>query len=193
MHSQTELLITTFAPFRGREQNGSHTMGKAIEAALQIEVLHLPVHWGSIERVALPRIEALKPRIVLGLGEGEPGVVKFETLAFNQRLGDDERSAPPPSDAIDSLGPEQLPVRWPRPLESIFATPAEGQISQDAGRFLCNNALYCFLQSPTPFAGFLHLPPQESQSDSDYLENYRPLVLQIINNALAVATESPDS
>jgi len=181
-----ELLLTSFGPFRSRFKNGSKTVSDTIQAMANphIEVMNFPVHWGVIEEVALPRIHTLQPKIILGLGEGPPDKIYFETRAVNRREGEDEKGMRSATHMIDSKGTETISSRWPTPVESIPQQHTAIQLSRDAGYYLCNNALYRYLQSSALYAGFLHLPPQEETSDQSYLANILAPVLSLIQSAL---------
>ncbi len=187
MPAPARILITSFQPFRERQRNGSQTLGSTLAAALpwhELQHLNLPVTWGSIEEIALPQIDSFQPHIVLGLGEGTPRFLKIETLARNQRSGLDEAQQAPASETIDSQGPDSYPCRWPLP-QPLPTTPDDSiAISDDAGRYLCNNALYRYAQSPCPFAGFIHLPPQNLTPNQAYQDQWLPLVLQLLEFAI---------
>ncbi|MDQ8197302.1 hypothetical protein QEH56_04045 [Pelagicoccus enzymogenes] len=187
MPARAKILITSFQPFRGRERNGSQTIATALESTLaehHVQHLSLPVSWGVIEEIALPQMERLNPDIVLGLGEGTPCFLKVETLAFNQRIGIDESKTAPASKSIDSAGPPSCPSRWPLPESLVESLKSKVTISGDAGRFLCNNALYRFSRSHCPFAGFFHLPPQGATADYAYLEQWLPVAEQLLESAI---------
>lgn len=186
MTAPPKLLLTTFQPFRGRPVNGSETIGNALSRHAESRAIHvvsLPVVWGSVENLALPLARELRPAIILGLGEGAPDALKIETRAYNQRSGRDEMQKVPSRAKIDPEGPEIIESRWPLPNTLPEHPSIPTIISQDAGRYLCNNALYRYCQSDCPIAGFLHLPPQGRTPDQDYADHWLPLILQLIDTA----------
>ncbi|WP_269525215.1 hypothetical protein [Coraliomargarita parva] len=186
-----DLIITTFGAFRGRSRNGSDTLGQALvrKGDPRLRVLDLPVLWGVVESQLLPAIAEIQPRVVLGLGEGEANAVRFETVAVNRREGLDERNTEPEHPRIDASGPERLQSRWPVSTETLLARCPAITISRDAGSFLCNNTLYRSLQSPVSFAAFLHLPPQGTSRNEDYLELYLAILQSLIDCSRVLETE----
>lgn len=188
MSQPAKILITSFQPFRGRAQNGSETIGEALAAQASPERLRhlkLPVVWGVIEKRVCPEIESYRPDLILGLGEGPPDCLRIETLAFNQRFEIDEENNQPPHEKIEPLGPDRIKSRWPVSKSFTDSKDPRVKVSSDAGRYLCNNALYRYALSPVPLAGFLHLPPQGDASCEKYCEQWLPFIKQMIEYASA--------
>ncbi len=180
------ILVVGFAPFQGRSQNGSQTLARALQKnaprGAVLEALVLPVAWGSVEQLLMPKLKAFAPSLVLGLGEGKPGQITLERAARNARAGVDERGARAENEWVEMDGPEvinaRLSYRFQRPKDLAFPLV----LSEDAGEFLCNSALYRCLESSIPSVGFVHVPPQELADDTAYLGRFLPLVLSLIEH-----------
>ncbi len=180
------ILVVGFAPFQGRLQNGSQTLAEALEKntprGAVLEALVLPVAWGSVEQLLMPKLKAFAPSLVLGLGEGKPGQITLERAARNARSGVDECGARAENEWVEMDGAEvinsRLSYRFQRPKELAFPLV----LSEDAGEFLCNSALYRCLESPVPSVGFVHVPPQELADDAAYLGRLLPFVLSLIEH-----------
>ncbi|MBC2606251.1 hypothetical protein [Pelagicoccus albus] len=188
MNVHPTILITCYLPFKGRSKNGSQTLGESLKHHFKVpnfRVLSMPVTWGSVEQNALPLLKDLRPDIVLGLGEGPPENFQIETLAKNKRLGADVDQNEPPEPIIEAGGALELSHRWPLPStksESVEACPKK---SEDAGAYLCNNALYRFCQSEATFASFFHFPPQGETPDSEYIDRWLPKIVAQLELAMA--------
>lgn len=182
------VLLTAFGPFEGRAVNGSTTLVRALaqqgipEATLR--TCYLPVEWDSVESRALPAVEAFRPDLLLGIGEGGPTRIALESLGRNLRRGIDEAGIEYSGEPIDATGPPARPARlhfiWD--LETPTRFPLA--ISRDAGEFLCNNALYRYAGTTVPRVGFIHLPPQRDQSDADYVTPLLPVIMAVLRSNL---------
>lgn len=190
--SATRVLLTAFGPFDGRAVNGSATLLRAIAAAhppgIELRTLVLPVVWGAVEGTALPVLAAWDPQVILGLGEGGPGRIAIETTARNCRERPDTTGHPPPTPVIDPAGPDVACARLALPPDLWRPAPPRIVTSDDAGTFLCNNALFRYARSRASRAGFLHLPPQGDIDDATYIAPLLGPVLAV----LAANVDGPD-
>lgn len=181
------VLITAFEPFAQRIKNGSATVAGALgreltEVSLRIDVM--PVRWGEPERRLPALVTKLRPRLLIGLGEGQPGFVAVERVARNQAWGADTLDRLPPGDLLQPDGPRErrstllFEEKWKLNREVAVT------ISDDAGQYLCNALLYTALAQPVERIGFIHLPPQESESDAAYAARFVPVIAGIVRRNL---------
>jgi pyroglutamyl-peptidase len=177
------ILITAFEPFDGRTKNASAEAVKAlmqetIPANIEITVCLLPVETITAPEQVLRAINDRQPDYVVSLGEAKRDSVCIETVAYNERkftIPDnagfllDGKIVP---DAATSYV-ATLPVE--AMLHAIARTGVQVRLSDDAGRYLCNEVMYSVLhdlthrdQAPVP-AGFIHVPHlPEVALDPDY-------------------------
>jgi len=164
------VLISGFEAFDGRPVNGSWLAASGLSAELQnpqLTALQLPVIWGRAGPLLLQQIDRLRPGVVIALGEGKPGCIQLESLAFNlRRFREDNARCLPDSASIDDLGPSSLRVRAPlvKIRNHLVADGYPTLLSVDAGGFLCEEVLFQLEQclDSRPFlqtALFIHLPP----------------------------------
>ncbi|MBA2480646.1 MAG: hypothetical protein H0V44_08290 [Planctomycetes bacterium] len=186
--SERIVLVTAYAPFDGRSLNGSATVAAAIQgkpvAGARIATLVLPVRWGEPQRRLPEEIARLKPVLVLGLGEGRPGVITFERVAKNRADHPDIDHAKPPAPTLDAQGPATRATRLAFDTAWFPKPPVPIGPSDDAGAYLCNSMLYCALGQAVEKTGFMHLPPQGATADAAYAETYAPIVLTLIEKNL---------
>lgn len=177
------VLVTSFGPFAGRGKNGSTTVARSLEGAalgVELKVLEVSVLWGEVERRVLPVVREWKPDLLVGLGEGMPGCVGFETRGVNERAGKDEKGEAPSGRAIVVGAPAELVSRLTFEWSSAVRCDYPILLSRNAGKYLCNNALYVYLHTAIERAGFVHVPPQGKLDDSDYTRRFRPVVEEIL-------------
>jgi pyrrolidone-carboxylate peptidase len=171
-------------PFRGRVKNGSQTIARYVQPLIKngdVRIVEIPVRWGAVESVCTPVIQEWQPDVILGLGEGGAGILTIETIAKNMRKGDDVDGYSAPNEYILEFGENQRSCRFDFTWSPQIQLPVEVKISLDAGAYLCNNALYHFAGTLTERVGFIHIPPQENTDDVLYVEQYGPIVLEILH------------
>ncbi len=182
------ILAMGFRPFAGRMRNGSETLaahlgGSEVGGHAVVSVF-LDVFWGA-PKGELPRwIAEVRPVLVLGIGEGQGDVLRFERRARNRAAGCDESGAPPP------FAPELRPGGHAEMEASMGFDPAwvadlaPSELSEDAGKFLCNAWLYAAIElCPCP-VGFIHIPVQGDVSDGDFIARWAPAVREILRRNL---------
>lgn len=170
------ILITGFTPFAGRTINASwqaacwlaehHNTVHTIRAAL------LPVIWGAPEQILKELVNSYEPELIISLGEGHPERFAIETRARNQRSPrEDNAGRLPAHELIDASGPamRMASIDYQRLQEILSDLGYPIQLSDDAGAFLCEEALYCLesaretVASVQPMVLFCHLPPFGSE------------------------------
>lgn len=174
-------LITGFEPFGRWQRNPSGETARHLDGAtivdLEVSGLVLPV---SFRRAAAPLIEAietLRPDIVLNLGLGGATGVRVERVAVNRARapegGDNDGYDPQGSPVVEG-GPGTYMATLPvaEIAELLTTLNFTVALSDDAGEYLCNYAMYTTLHHiatrgyPTR-AGFIHAAPlSEEMSDA---------------------------
>ena len=169
----TAILLIAFGPFRARPVNGSATVARALHdqriAGCRLISAVLPVCWGEPERRLPQLLTEHRPELLLGLGEGQPGAMRFETRAYNRSAGEDTTGQLPVSNRLDRQGPTQCPSRLDFDPGWFDQTRLGFIRSDDAGEYLCNSLLYTGLRLMSGPCGFVHLPPQLTTPDRNYL------------------------
>ena len=163
------ILVTAFGPFDGREENASALALRELKRTFPgIRMRILPVD-SVIAPMRLKRaLRILRPSALIMLGEGA-GIrqIQLETTAWNEldfRIPD-LAGRQPTGRLIVSGAPAQrratLPMR--RLLDRLTANGHEAILSDQPGRYLCNQVFYTALQFLEDNAihcpaGFIHLP-----------------------------------
>ncbi|MEK7413905.1 MAG: hypothetical protein AAB263_11375 [Planctomycetota bacterium] len=185
------ILITAFKPFAGRGVNGSETVARSFDgkiiAGCRVHVLVMSVLWGEPAKQIPKLVAELKPKLALGLGEGYPERITVEHVGRNEAKPIPDEAGKKPSVAkLQIDGPATRPMRLQ--FDQAWFADAKPPVmaSQDAGGYLCNEALYTILGTTAEHAGFVHLPPQEQTASERYIAELRPLVLRLIEKNLAV-------
>jgi pyroglutamyl-peptidase len=167
------VLVTGFEPFGDERENPS--AWAAERAAAELAGAGFDAHWAVLPvsfkrcREALAQLlERLKPDVAVALGlAGGVTHVRLERVAIN--LMDtgrpDNDGAQPVDEPIDPQGPaayfSTLPLR--RILERLRGEGVPAAISNSAGTYLCNFAMYLLLRHADlrgypRRAGFIHVP-----------------------------------
>ncbi|MES3009036.1 MAG: hypothetical protein V4751_14825 [Pseudomonadota bacterium] len=166
-----KILLTGFEPFDGREHNASwiatsalarqHVVGVKLRAAL------IPVCWGAPRRVLAPVVAEWQPQIIIGMGEGEAGIFKLESLANNtRRERADNDGKFPEGSVIEPDGPacRTASAACAALSDALAAEGIPVRVSTDAGAFLCEELLYTLeglraAQATLDIVLFVHVPP----------------------------------
>lgn len=165
------ILLTGFEPFDGREHNASWIAASALAQlhcpGMELRAALIPVCWGAPRRVLDPIIAAWHPDIIIGMGEGEPGVFRLESVAYNTRCerADNDGSFPE-GRVIDPDGPNcrNASADCSTLCNVLAARGIPVRISTDAGAFLCEELLYTLeslhtTQDTLDIVLFVHVPP----------------------------------
>ncbi len=167
------ILLTAFEPFGGRSQNASEeALNHLIKhpdlpAGLTLKGYRLPVETGTAGRLACRIIDTVRPDVVICLGEARREAVCLERFGYNERrfLIPDNAGNLIEGEPILPGAPDRYPATLPLEtmLVAMQATGVPVQLSEDPGRYLCNEVLYSVLHhlaehAPDVRAGFIHVP-----------------------------------
>ena len=173
----SEILVTGFQPYGGRQLNPSAEVVRAL-AGTRIEWctvrgMLLPVSFAGAKQPLTDAIAEHRPVLVVstGLWPGEP-VIRVERVAVNRASFEmpDNDGQRPLDESVEPDGPVARAVTLP--VEQIISSLREKGIpvrtSDTAGTFLCNTTLYralgaCERLGTGARCGFVHLPylPQQ--------------------------------
>lgn len=164
-----KILITAFGPFAGRPENASSLVLRELKRNdPTIYMRILPVD-SVIAPARLKRaLRQLQPDVLLMLGEAAGDrAIRLELLAWNEldfRIPD-IAGRQPRAKRIREDGPESAESTLPlMEMERVLkATGHEVVVSDDPGRYLCNQVFYVAMGMvrglpKTVPAGFIHLP-----------------------------------
>jgi len=185
-----KILLTGFGPFGSVARNISSDAVRRFDGAeragFEIQTLTLPV---QLERAVAALEEVLaadRPAAVIacGIHQDDPPVgFRLELAAKNERhyeIPDDDGQLIQ-GEPVEADGPPMvfgtLPVGEIK--QRLEEQGLRVQLSEDAGRYLCNAVFYWLARRVTP-AGFLHVP-----SEADGLED----VVRAIDIAVGVTAE----
>jgi pyroglutamyl-peptidase len=162
-----DILVSGFEAFGGRTENASWTLAEEIAKAFPQEVrsLQVPVVWGA----PLTTINNAKPlpQVWIAFGEGT-AEFQIETIAHNLRgrYPDNHGTKPSTPDVVNEAEPELHQTAKVEGLaEALTQAGFPTHVSQNAGRYLCEEMLYSLLhaQKQHPEALrlvlFIHVPP----------------------------------
>ena len=162
-----DILVSGFEAYGGRTENASWTLAQEIAKAFPQEVrsLQVPVVWGA----PLTSINSAKPlpQVWIAFGEGT-AEFQIETIAHNLRgrYPDNHGTKPATPDVVKDAEPELLQTAKVEGLaEALTQAGFPTHVSQNAGRYLCEEMLYSLLhaQKQHPEALrlvlFIHVPP----------------------------------
>lgn len=164
------ILITGFEPFGGDAVNPSRELVMALAAApppgIELAAEILPCAFAAMPVALDAAMARHRPDAVLGFGlAGGRSVMSIERIGVNvidARIADNEGARPVDVPVIEG-GPAAYFATIP--IKAAYARLIEaglpGEISQTAGTFVCNAALYrsLHLASRGGFrAGFVHVP-----------------------------------
>lgn len=165
------VLLTGFEPFDGREQNASWIAASALAQqnfpGVALRAALIPVCWGAPRRVLDPVTAEWQPHVIIGMGEGESGVFRLETVANNARRDRaDNDGLFPEGRVIDPDGPSCRAASADCSMlcNALSERGAPVRVSTDAGAFLCEELLYTLesMRDTQPTLNtvlFVHVPP----------------------------------
>jgi len=174
MRRRSTILLTGFGPFPGVPENASailvpklaHLVARRFHAHRVVARI-LPVEWDAAPDRLAAHYARERPHLALhfGVSERASGFV-IETLARNVRSAvPDAAGAMPRATCIIEKGPESLLSNLPAEeiVMRLGALGIPAHISNDAGTYLCNAALYTALGlaadgRAAPAVGFVHIP-----------------------------------
>lgn len=162
------IVVSGFEPFGGRTENASWILAQALAKNFpEVRAVQVPVVWGA-PLTAISNVKPL-PKVWIAFGEGT-AEFQIEILAHNQRgMYPDNKHATPASPEIVSGASSAL--KQQADVTSLAAALSQAgfptHVSQNAGRYLCEEMLYSLLhtQAQHPEALrlvlFIHVPMLE--------------------------------
>ena len=166
------ILLTGFEPFGGEAVNPSWPAARGAADLLRgeglpVETLELPCVFGESARILAETIDAVQPRIVLGIGlAGGRTRLSLERVAINvddARIPDNQGNRPIDQEVVQG-GPAAyfttLPIK--AALRNLQIEGIKAEVSQTAGTYVCNHVFYSLMHSTAGSAGtragFIHVP-----------------------------------
>lgn len=179
------MLLTAFEPFSGRARNASLEALKQIMlqpaevfSPLSLIMRRLPVETGHAARLICHAIDETCPEFVICLGEAKRDAICLEHAGYNELHFSIPDNAGNMRQDQPIVPGAPLVYLTTLPLETMLvamqATGAPVRVSDDPGRYLCNEVLYSALHHITQRAldiqvGFIHVPHlPEVATDSEY-------------------------
>lgn len=167
-----DVLLTGFEPFGGENINPSWEIARAVEmdppCGVTMSAARLPVDTEKVGACLEGLLEKEHPRVLIMLGQaGGRSVISIERVAINvlDFSIPDNSGRQVTDQPIISGGPaaffSSLPVR--AIMEALNAEAVPASISNSAGTYLCNQAMYLALHfiaanGLKTRAGFIHVP-----------------------------------
>jgi pyroglutamyl-peptidase len=209
-------LVTGFEPYGGRGRNPAGEIAARLDGSevggIRVVGRNLPVAFAALDEAVAATLAEVEPALVIGLGlcPGEPAI-RLERVAINLADFDipDNDGAVLIDRPLDAAGAAArlatLPLR--RVQEALLQAGIPARLSNSAGTYLCNKALYRFLGAIEASGGgvpcgFIHLPYMpgqvagmiaEAQADRSIERNRRPDVpsmgLELMVEAVRIALE----
>lgn len=172
------LLVTGFEPFGGEPINPAWEVVRGLESSppesgsVPLVIAQLPCNQASYVAAVDQVVARHEPSAVIAVGQATGRArIALEARAVNRmRYGDavDNGGHRDVDEALVEGGPTERPATLPaEPLASELAALGHAvEVSQDAGRFLCNAVLFHLLHrhAATP-ALFVHLPLMPEQAE----------------------------
>ena len=173
-----KVLLTAFEPFGGESINPSLEAARQMEKVefrdATIRLVELPVDRYRAVELAVSRIKAEQPDIIIMLGEaGGRCRVTPERIAVNVddfRIPDNVGNQPKDEPIVEG-GPaayfSTLPIR--AIVDRIHKAHIPAGVSNTAGTYLCNRVFYSVMhtistEGLTARAGFIHVPYLHDQA-----------------------------
>lgn len=166
------ILVTGFEPFGDDTENASIRAVDLLQdrwsedAEVQLVTGQLPVAFGAAGTVLLELVARYRPDAVLTVGEaGGRSSVTPERVGVNEMRAriPDNAGLQPDGDAIFEHGARdrEASLDVAALTEAIEAAGVAAEVSEDAGRFVCNYIAYIAYGLEVP-AAFIHVPAVRS-------------------------------
>lgn len=198
------VLITGFEPFGGEKVNPSELVARGLEGRLiagrSIAVRIVPVETRNVGERLTRAIAETSPDIVICMGQaGGRSAIALERVAVNvlDFSQPDNVGVMRKNDPIVRGGPDAR--LSPLPFGDILAAWTEngipGYVSNSAGTYICNQALYEALgiaENVTPpiVAGFVHVPYLPAQAAALGAERTPSMALELMKRAMEIMIET---
>jgi len=168
------ILLFGFGPFAGRAENASWlSVRQFSDGTGGMRSAMVPVVWGSPQAALAQATQGPGRVLIVALGEGDDRY-QVETVGYNERGGYRDEAGKVPADVkVDDAGPGKILLDGPAAelARSLGKRGFPAVVSQDAGRFLCNEMLYDLLElkakEPKKVVGifFVHVPILDTKFD----------------------------
>lgn len=164
-----KLLITGFDPFDGETVNPSWEAVRLLPDRIgeyELCKLQIPTVFGAAGQRVLQKAAEVNPDVILCIGQaGGRAAVTPERIGINVRSAriPDNAGNQPKEEPIVPGGPDGLFATVPVAgmAQAILDANLPGAVSNTAGAFVCNDALYTLLHhylGTSVRAGFIHVP-----------------------------------
>lgn len=165
------VLVTGFEPFGGEEVNPSWEAARRLHgreiAGATVEARRLPVCWDAVGPALRQALDEVRPVAVVLAGQAAGrAAIALERIGINVREGVDKAGVDGAGAPVVPGGPDGLFATLPLGaiVEALRAEGIPAYVSNSAGTYLCNCALYLARhellrrgQGGVP-AGFVHVP-----------------------------------
>lgn len=168
----SRILLTAFEPFGGDSENASLATMRLLEAGwrgpTELRCVVLPV---TFEQSAFARaVEEHEPEMVVALGEaGKREAISVERWGVNEqtaRIPDNAGATPQGAEIVEEGDARRAATLDPeRIVQAMRSDGWAAEVSDDAGRFVCNTVAYLAYGLDVP-AVFIHVPALRSVGDA---------------------------
>lgn len=167
-----KILVTAFGPFDGRSENASLLALRELKSVFpDLRTRILPVDMVIAPARLRQALRRLRPDTLILLGEAAGSkTIRLETTAWNElefRIPDNAGRHPAPRPIRPSgVGFLQSTLPFDRILARLLNARLPATLSNNPGRYLCNQVLYVALDYLKTIehpcrVGFIHLPLAE--------------------------------
>ena len=167
-----KILVTAFGPFDGRSENASSLALRELKKQFPgIRTRTLPVDAVIAPARLRAALRSIQPDVLIMLGEAAGSThIRLETTAWNELdfVIPDAAGRQPRKRVIKEGGRVSLAatLSWESILGALLTENHQAGLSEDPGRYLCNQIFYVALaylreQGSHCDAGFVHLPLAE--------------------------------
>lgn len=178
MMSTYAVVVTGFEPFNGGTVNPSWLAVKDLprkinigDTQIHLHLEELPVVYDDAAQRSRELIEQFEPLVIIhvGLHDKAPAIMLESRAVNTQNVSiPDNAGIRRQGEAVIAGAPEVLEARWDAEVlaKALQEQGFPVQVSDDAGRYVCNTALYTAIhvQKPGRCAGFVHVPSAEQIS-----------------------------
>jgi pyroglutamyl-peptidase len=171
----TRVLLTGFEPFPA-DSSSDNVSEQAVQgfdpgavADVTLMRLTLPVEYDTAAAWVNDVVDRCQPDVLVGFGQGRTAV-DLETTAYNVKDTSEVSGGVPDNrgvimggEPVVEGGPDEVSSGLPlqRILDGLRNAGVEAGMSDDPGRYICNNVFYTMVRAAegTPrVGGFVHLP-----------------------------------
>jgi pyroglutamyl-peptidase len=197
----TPVLLTGFEAFPAdsTHDNSSERAVMGFDASalpgISVMPIILPVEYDSAPAWVADVIRRCQPAVVVSFGQGR-WAVDLETTAYNRKDTSgvaggvpDNRGVVQTGEPITTGGPAERPSTLPleRILPLLSAAGIAANLSDDPGRYICNDVFYATLEETASTGspgGFVHLPRMERVGPEEQAQ-LQTVVATVVGEAIA--------